>query len=90
MLNSIHRRSRPAEQTVAEEFYYVKQMAAQTPMVVMLNSGEAVQGMIAWYDKRCIKLNRFDTPNLLIMKTAIRYMHKGQSGVPTNGLQVRR
>lgn len=80
--NRFQRRERPPEQTNAEEFYYLKQMRARTPMVVMLNTGETVHGVIEWYDKRCLKLSRAGKSNLLIMKTAICYMQKEQSGTP--------
>lgn len=73
----------PPEQTNAEEFYYVKQMVARTPMVVALTSGEALHGVIEWFDQRCIKLTRSGKPNLLIMKDAIRYLYKQQSGTPS-------
>lgn len=73
-------RKPPFAETHAEEFYYVRQMAARTPIVVVLNSGEAVQGVIEWYDRRCIKLTRAGHPNLLIMKNAIRYLYKQPSG----------
>ena len=73
----------PQEQTHAEEFYYVKQMGARTPMVVALTSGETLHGVIEWYDQRCIKLTRAGKPNLLIMKNAIRYLYKQQSGTPS-------
>ena len=80
----------PPEQTYAENFYYVKQMQARTPMVVMLHSGETIRGVIEWYDKSCLKVHRGNEPNLLIMKSAIRYMHKandsrngGQGNLPT-------
>ncbi len=66
----------PPEQTNAENFYYIKQMQARTPMVVVLDSGEVVHGVIEWYDKNCIKVNRVKEPNLLIMKSAVRYMYK--------------
>ena len=36
----------PPEQTNAENFYYVKQMQARTPMVVVLNDGEELHGVI--------------------------------------------
>jgi RNA chaperone Hfq len=64
------------EQTHAENFYYQKQMQSQTPMTVMLKNGEAVQGVIEWYDKACIKLARNGRGSLLIYKTGIRYLHK--------------
>ena len=70
------RRPVPPEQTFAEEDYYVKQMGARTPMRVVLKCGEVVDGVIEWYDQRCIKVNRKGKPNLLIMKSAISYMYK--------------
>jgi len=66
----------PAEQTHAENFYYQKQIQAKTPMVVVLKNGESLQGIIEWYDKSCIKLNRTAQPNMLIYKASIRYMFK--------------
>ena len=73
----------PPEQTYAEEFYYVRQMGARTPMVVALTSGETLHGVIEWYDQRCIKLTRAGTPNLLIMKNSIRYMYKQPGDAPS-------
>jgi len=67
----------PAEQTHAENFYYQKQMQSRTPMVVVTREGEELHGIIEWYDKSCIKLNRAaGQSNLLIYKAAIRYMYK--------------
>ncbi|HON00875.1 MAG TPA: RNA chaperone Hfq, partial [Acidobacteriota bacterium] len=70
------RKKVPPEQTSAEEYYYLKQMANRTAMVVRLVDGEEIRGVIEWYDKRCIKVNRDDAPNLLIPKHAIKYMYK--------------
>ena len=70
------RKQAPPEQTNAEEFYYLKQMTAKTPMVVVLTNDEELQGWIEWYDKSSIKLNRQKGPNLLIPKHNIRYMFK--------------
>jgi len=70
------RKQSPPEQTHAEEFYYLKQMGAKTPMVVILDDGEELRGWIEWYDKNVIKLNRHKDPNLLIQKSKIRYMFK--------------
>ena len=71
----------PPEQTNAENFYYIKQMQARTPMVIVLHTGEILQGVIEWYDKNCIKVNRNQEPNLLVMKASIRYMYKqGENG----------
>ena len=41
----------PPDQTNAENFYYVKQMQAKTPMVFVLRDGETLHGVIEWYDK---------------------------------------
>jgi len=73
---SVRRKQTPPEKTNAEEFYYLKQMAARTPMVVVLDSGEELKGWIEWYDKGSIKLNRQREPNLLVLKHNIRYMFK--------------
>lgn len=70
------RKQSPPEQTNAEEFYYLKQMAARTPMVVVLTNDEELRGWIEWYDKGAIKLNRHAGPNLLIPKHSIRYLFK--------------
>src|SRR5438128_8786848 len=74
----------PPEQTNAENFYYIKQMQARTPMVVVLDTGEGIHGVIEWYDKTCIKVHRANEPNLLIMKSAVRFMYK-QSENKNNG-----
>ena len=66
----------PPETTNAENFYYVKQMQAHTSMVVVLQDGEQIRGVIEWYDKNCIKVNRVTGPNLLIYKPTIKYLFK--------------
>jgi host factor-I protein len=70
------KKSAPPEQTHAENFYYQKQIQAKTPMVVVLTDGEEIRGVIEWYDKNCIKLNRTGSPNLLIYKPSIKYLFK--------------
>ncbi len=66
----------PPEQTNAENFYYLKQMASKTAMVVVLHDGEELHGVIEWYDRDCIKVNRNNEPNVVLMKRYIRYMYK--------------
>ena len=67
----------PPEQTNAENFYYQKQMQSRTPMVIVLRDGEEVRGIIEWYDRNCIKVNRENgDANLMIYKPAIKYMFK--------------
>ena len=71
------KKAAPPEQTNAENFYYQKQMQSRTPMVIVLRDGEEVHGIIEWYDRNCIKVNREDgEPNLMIYKPAIKYMFK--------------
>ena len=70
------RKQVPPEQTNAESYYYLKQMAAKTPMVVVLTDGEKLHGWIEWYDKNCLKVNRDAGPNLLVPKASIKYMYK--------------
>ena len=70
------RKTAPPEQTNAENFYYQKQMQSKTPMVIVLGDGEEIHGMIEWYDKSCIKINRNSQSNLLVYKPAIKYMYK--------------
>jgi len=51
-------------------------MQSKTLMVVVLRDGEEVHGVIEWYDRNCIKVNRDGGPNLMIYKPAIKYMYK--------------
>ena len=70
------KRTSPPEQTNAENFYYLKQMQSKTPMSIVLRDGETLKGVIEWYDKDCLKVNREGAPNLLVFKSNIKYMHK--------------
>lgn|SRR5690606_9823985 len=70
------KRAAPPDQTNAENFYYLKQMQGKTPMTIVLQDGEELNGTIEWYDKTCLKVNRDGAPNLLIYKANIKYMYK--------------
>jgi sRNA-binding regulator protein Hfq len=70
------KKTAPPEQTHAENFYYQKQMQSKTPMVIVLQDGEEIHGIIEWYDKACIKVTRGTQSNLLIYKPNIKYMYK--------------
>jgi sRNA-binding regulator protein Hfq len=72
----------PPEQTHAENFYYQKQMQAKTPMVLVLQDGEEIHGVIEWYDKYCLKVNRIGASNLLIYKPSIKYLYKESEAEP--------
>ena len=70
------KKSTPPDQTNAEQFYYAKQMQGKTHMVVVLTDGEQLEGVIEWYDRECLKLNRENGPNLLLYKHCIKYLYK--------------
>lgn len=74
--SSVNKKAIPPDQTNAENYYYVKQMQSKTPMVIVLRDGESLTGIIEWYDKGCLKVNREGAPNLLIFKSNIKYMYK--------------
>ncbi len=76
LVTTARRKQSPPEQTHAENFYYLKQMQAKEPMVIIMEDGEEIRGIIEWYDKNCLKVNRVNEPNLLIMKSKIKYMYK--------------
>jgi sRNA-binding regulator protein Hfq len=75
------KKAAPPEQTHAENFYYQKQMQSKTPMVIVLQDEEEIHGVIEWYDKYCLKVNRTGEPNLLIYKPSIKYMYKADEKV---------
>lgn len=72
------KRQVPPDQTNAENFYYVKQMQSKTPMAITLKDGEVLKGVIEWYDRSCLKLNREGEPNLMLYKSNIKYMYKDE------------
>src|SRR3954447_17597784 len=74
------KKTTPPEQTHAENFYYQKQMQAKTPMVIVLQDGETVNGVIEWYDRNCLKVIRSGGPNMIIYKQSIRFMYKQSDG----------
>ena len=63
-----------APQRQAELFYLQKQIQSQTPMVVVLEDGEHVEGCIEWYDRNALKVR--GRTRTLIYKSAIKYMYK--------------
>ncbi|MBU4331450.1 MAG: RNA chaperone Hfq [Acidobacteriota bacterium] len=66
----------PSYDTHAENYYYLKQMNKKLPVAIVFIDGETVEGVIEWYDRNCIKLNREKDPNLLVYKRNIKYIHK--------------
>ena len=63
----------------AELFYLQKQIYSQTPMVIVLEDGERVEGCIEWYDRNSLKVR--GKVKTLVYKSAIKYMYKlGDNG----------
>ena len=63
----------------AELFYLQKQIQSQTPMVIVLEDGERIEGCIEWYDRHTLKVR--GRAKTLIYKSAIKYMYKlGENG----------
>jgi sRNA-binding regulator protein Hfq len=64
----------------AELFYLQKQIQTQTPMVIVLEDGEKIEGQIEWYDRSSLKVRGLRS-KALIYKSAIKYMYKlGEAG----------
>jgi len=85
---SAPRKRVPPETTNAENYYYLKQMAAKTPMVIKLTDGDEIRGIIEWYDKNCIKVHRSDGPNLLVAKHVIKYMYKQNDDMDSDEMDI--
>ena len=62
------------ESSHAEAFYFQKQVQAQTPMMVVLEDGERIEGCIEWYDRNSIKVK--GSTRALIYKSSIKYIYK--------------
>ena len=58
----------------AELFYLQKQIQSQTPMVIVLEDGETIEGRIEWYDRNSLKVR--GRQKSLLYKSAIKYMYK--------------
>jgi sRNA-binding regulator protein Hfq len=71
---SSHAAAEETAQRQAELFYLQKQIQAQTPMVIVLQDGEKVEGCIEWYDRNSLKVR--GQSRTLIYKSAIKYMYK--------------
>ncbi len=71
----------PPYQTHSENYYYLKQSNNKTPVIVKMLDGEEINGFIEWYDDKVIKMKRENKPNLLIYKTAIKYIFKDEEKI---------
>lgn len=66
----------------AELFYLKKQIQHQTQMVIVLEDGRQLHGVIEWYDKNSIKIR--GKQRTLVYKSAIKYLYK-QGETSANG-----
>ncbi len=78
----IHDSHAPQESTHAEAFYFQKQVQTQTLMVVVLEDGEELEGVIEWYDRNSVKLRRINRQRTLIYKSSIKYIYKAGENQP--------
>ncbi len=78
----LRKRQPPPTETHAEIYYYKKQIDAHTPMVLVLEDGEEIEGTIEWYDRGALKINRRSAPNLLVLKRHIKYIFKAEERMP--------
>jgi hypothetical protein len=78
----VRKRQPPPAETHAEIYYYKKQIDAHTPMVLVLQDGEEIEGTIEWYDRGALKINRRSAPNLLVLKRNIKYIYKAEERMP--------
>jgi sRNA-binding regulator protein Hfq len=62
------------ESTHAEAFYFQKQIQAQTPMIIVLEDGEQIEGVLEWYDRNAIKVK--GSARMLVYKAGIKYIYK--------------
>jgi RNA chaperone Hfq len=60
-------------------------MQSRTPVTVVLTDGEMLNGTVEWYDRDCIKLTRYGSPNLLIYKHSIKYLYKSSEEAAGGG-----
>lgn len=67
------------ESTGMEALYLKDLMEAETQVVIVLNSGEEVRGLVRYYDKDVFSLGPADGgPKIFLRKESIRYMYEAE------------
>src|SRR5215475_11819365 len=68
----------PSIESTGMEGWYMKQlMEAEIPVVVVLNTGEKVRGLVRYYDKDTFSLGPADgSPKMFLRKEGIRYLYE--------------
>jgi hypothetical protein len=65
------------ESTGMEAWYMKQLMTSQIPIVVVLNTGERVRGLVRYYDKETFSLGPADgSPKMFLRKDSIRYLYE--------------
>src|SRR5262247_3880358 len=65
------------ESTGMEAWYMKQLMTSETPIVVVLNTGERVRGFVRYYDKDTFSLGPADgSPKMFLRKESIRYLYE--------------
>ena len=65
------------ESTGMEAWYMKQLMTSETPIVVVLNTGERVRGFVRYYDKDTFSLGPVDgSPKMFLRKESIRYLYE--------------
>jgi len=65
------------ESTGMEAWYMKQLMTSEIPIVVVLNTGEKVRGLVRYYDKDTFSLGPADgTPKMFLRKESIRYLYE--------------
>jgi hypothetical protein len=65
------------ESTGMEAWYMKQLMTSEIPIVVVLNTGEKVRGLVRYYDKDTVSLGPADgTPKMFLRKESIRYLYE--------------
>jgi sRNA-binding regulator protein Hfq len=83
--NSKGKKMPPPIETHAEVFYYKKQIDTHTLMVIVLQDGEEIEGTIEWYDRKALKINCTNRPNVMLLKHNIKYMFKAEDRKKNSG-----
>jgi hypothetical protein len=73
---SHERRPLPPDSTGREAGYFAQLATAGTPLVVQLSSGEAIQGVIASFDRHQIEISRPDGEQRILRRSEIRYLYE--------------
>ena len=68
------RRALPPEFTGNEARHLEQLKKSKAPLVVELTNGERIEGVVEYFDREKIKINRSSGPNLFLRKSEIRFL----------------